>query len=131
MQRADSGIWLYPTGWADVGYSPAEVAVKEVEEETGIECEPVRLLAVIDGMRMGFTRFAHVHGAVPLPGRRRRAAAPPAGDVRRGVVRRGRAARAARPAPGWWGPQAFAAIRGEDVGVVFDAPRRPVWRGEE
>ena len=32
---------------------------------------------------------------------------------------------------GWWGPQAFAAIRGEDVDVVFDAPRRPVWRGEE
>ena len=31
VQRADSGIWLYPTGWADVGYSPAEVAVKEVE----------------------------------------------------------------------------------------------------
>ena len=36
VQRADSGIWLYPTGWADVGYSPAEVAVKEVEEETGL-----------------------------------------------------------------------------------------------
>ena len=44
VQRKDSGIWLYPTGWADVGYSPAEVAVKEVSEETGIECEPVRLL---------------------------------------------------------------------------------------
>ena len=21
VQRADSGIWLYPTGWADIGYS--------------------------------------------------------------------------------------------------------------
>src|ERR1039458_8069863 len=30
VQRADSGAWLYPTGWADVGYSAAEVAVKEV-----------------------------------------------------------------------------------------------------
>ena len=57
VQRADSGIWLYPTGWADIGYSPAEVAVKEVAEETGIECEPVQLLAVLDGLRMGFTRF--------------------------------------------------------------------------
>ncbi|MEJ7723583.1 MAG: NUDIX hydrolase N-terminal domain-containing protein, partial [Ilumatobacteraceae bacterium] len=57
VQRADSGIWLYPTGWADVGYSPAEVAVKEVGEETGIECVPERLLAVIDGQRMGFSRF--------------------------------------------------------------------------
>ena len=40
VQRRDSGIWLYPTGWADVGYSPSEVAVKEVAEETGIECVP-------------------------------------------------------------------------------------------
>ena len=53
----ESGVWLYSTGWADVGYSPSEVAVKEVEEETGIICEPVRLLSVIDGQRMGFSRF--------------------------------------------------------------------------
>src|SRR5437764_3339025 len=31
VQRADSGIWLYPTGWADLGYSAPEVAVQEVE----------------------------------------------------------------------------------------------------
>src|SRR5262249_46435106 len=55
-QRADSGIWLYPVGWADVGYSPSEVAVKEVLEETGIEVEPVSLIAVLDGLRLGFAR---------------------------------------------------------------------------
>ena len=27
IQRSDNGVWLYPTGWADIGYSPAEVAV--------------------------------------------------------------------------------------------------------
>ena len=32
-QRADSGWWLYPVGWADVGYSPSEIAMKEVLEE--------------------------------------------------------------------------------------------------
>jgi ADP-ribose pyrophosphatase YjhB (NUDIX family) len=53
-QRADSGWWLYPVGWADVGYSPSEIAVKEVLEETGIECEPVSLIAVLDGLRLGF-----------------------------------------------------------------------------
>src|SRR5438105_2862176 len=55
-QRADSGIWLYPVGWADVGYSPSEIAVKEVFEETGIEVEPKRLIAVFDGLRLGFAR---------------------------------------------------------------------------
>jgi ADP-ribose pyrophosphatase YjhB (NUDIX family) len=56
VQRADSGIWLYPTGWADVGYSASEIAVKEVREETGIDCVPVRLIALLDGLRLGFTR---------------------------------------------------------------------------
>src|SRR5215831_4125010 len=56
-QRADSGVWLYPVGWADVGYSPAEVAIKEVYEETGIEVEVVSLVAVFDGLRLGFARL--------------------------------------------------------------------------
>ena len=42
------GYWALPGGWADVGYTPAEVAVKEVREETGLEVKTVRLLAVID-----------------------------------------------------------------------------------
>ena len=56
-QRADSGVWLYPVGYADVGYSPCEIAIKEVYEETGIEVEPVSLIAVLDGLRLGFARF--------------------------------------------------------------------------
>jgi ADP-ribose pyrophosphatase YjhB (NUDIX family) len=55
VQRGDSGVWFYPTGWADVGYSPAEVVAKEVKEETGIECRVDRVLAVLDGIRSGFT----------------------------------------------------------------------------
>ena len=65
VQRADSGVWLYPTGWADVGYSPAEVAVKEVLEETGIEVEPIRLIAVFDGLRLGFTPVSYTHLTLP------------------------------------------------------------------
>ena len=42
------GCWSLPGGWADVGYTPAEVAVKEVQEETGLDVKTVRLLAVID-----------------------------------------------------------------------------------
>lgn len=42
------GAWSLPGGWADVGLSPNEVAVKEVKEESGFDVEPVRLLAVLD-----------------------------------------------------------------------------------
>ena len=50
-------MWLYPVGWADVGYSPAEVAIKEVYEETGIEVEVRSLIACFDGLRLGFARL--------------------------------------------------------------------------
>src|SRR6516162_9441975 len=53
VKRAESGVWLYPTGWADVGYSPAEVAVKEVAEETGVDVEVLGLFAVFDGLQLG------------------------------------------------------------------------------
>ena len=42
------GCWSLPGGWADVGYTPAEVAVKEVQEETGLDVKATRILAVID-----------------------------------------------------------------------------------
>lgn len=46
-EKADD-CWAMPGGWADVGYSPAEVAVKESFEEAGIMVQPVKLLAVLD-----------------------------------------------------------------------------------
>lgn len=47
QERADGG-WAIPGGWADVGYSPKQIAVKEVKEETGLNVEPIQLLAVLD-----------------------------------------------------------------------------------
>src|SRR5271165_2342655 len=44
----DQGRWTLPGGWADVGYTPFEVAVKEAQEETGLIVRPVRLLALLD-----------------------------------------------------------------------------------
>ncbi|MEY4172897.1 MAG: hypothetical protein RI900_62 [Actinomycetota bacterium] len=129
VKRPDSGVWLYPTGWADVGYSASEVVVKEVLEETGIECEPVQLLAVIDGQRMGFTRFAmylllfhcRATGGSLVPH-------PLETD---GL---GWFSRDDLPFPvagaDWWGPMAFAAIDGSAVAAAFEPPRAPVWRGE-
>jgi ADP-ribose pyrophosphatase YjhB (NUDIX family) len=51
IRRSTNGTWLYPTGWADVGYVPAQVAAKEVREETGLEVTPLRLIAVYDSLR--------------------------------------------------------------------------------
>jgi len=129
VQRADSGVWLYPTGWADVGYSPAEVAVKEVREETGIICEPVRLIAVLDGLRLGFTSvplYSLVFHCRALGGE---LCAHPleTRDV-------GWFAPDGLPSPlaGFerWGAGAFAAIGGEPLEVLFDPVRDPVWRDE-
>src|SRR5205809_3637395 len=114
VQRADSGIWLYPTGWADIGYSASEVAVKEVREETGIECEVVRMIGVLDGLRLGFTRvpmYLLVFHCRATGGSLERHPLECA-DV-------GWFAEDALPWPvaGYprWGKHAFAAIRGDDV----------------
>jgi ADP-ribose pyrophosphatase YjhB (NUDIX family) len=127
IQRGDSGVWLYPTGWADIGYSPAEVALKEVEEETGIEAEVVRVLAVYDGMRFGarampfYSLLFHcraVGGELSPHPLEARAVGWFAED--------------ALPTPlagaGRWQAQAFAAIRNEPLEVTFDAPRASPWR---
>jgi ADP-ribose pyrophosphatase YjhB (NUDIX family) len=128
-QRADSGVWLYPVGWADVGYSPSEVAVKEVQEETGIEVEPVSLIAVFDGLRLGFARLPlyslvfhcrMIGGTLeghPLETRQvgffpRHALPWPLAGADR------------------WVDTAFAAIDGEQRPCDFDPPRTPPWRGD-
>ncbi len=130
VQRADSGVWLYPTGWADVGYSTSEVVVKEVREETGIDCEPLRLLAVLDGLRLGFTR-------VPMhllmfhcraTGGELQAHPLECSDV-------GWFGEEELPRPlagaGFWSPMAFGAIRGEQAPTYFDPPRPQPWRAAE
>lgn len=42
------GKWTLPGGWADIGLSPKENVIKELEEETGYIVEVKRLLAVFD-----------------------------------------------------------------------------------
>jgi ADP-ribose pyrophosphatase YjhB (NUDIX family) len=129
VQRADSGVWLYPTGWADVGYSAAEVVVKEVEEETGIEVEVVRLIAVLDGLRIGISRiplYSLVFQCRPVGGELK-AHPLECSDV------------------GWfkfdelpfplagaerWGEHVFAALRGDPIEVLYDSVRSPIWRGD-
>jgi len=127
IQRSDSGVWLYPTGWADIGYSPAEVAVKEVWEETGIQCEVMQPLAILDGLRLGFTRLplyslvfhcravggelsAHPQECLDVGWFTRETLPTPLASVDR------------------WVDLAFDAIEGRAYTTSFDAPRQPVWR---
>ena len=126
-QRADSGFWLYPVGWADVGYSASEVAVKEVYEETGIEVEPVALIGVLDGLRLGFTHipmYSLLFHCRMLGGELR---GHPLETSEVGFY-----PRHALPQPvaglHRWGDLAFRAIDGEQLPADFDAPRTPPWR---
>jgi len=48
VREKSDGCWSLPGGWADIGLSPKEVAVKEIREEAGYDTEAVRLLAVLD-----------------------------------------------------------------------------------
>ncbi len=48
QEKVDQNRWTLPGGWADVGCTPFEVAVKEAQEETGLVVKPVRLLALLD-----------------------------------------------------------------------------------
>jgi ADP-ribose pyrophosphatase YjhB (NUDIX family) len=48
VRESADGCWSLPGGWADIGYSPKEVIVKEMAEETGLTVTPTRLLAVMD-----------------------------------------------------------------------------------
>ena len=130
IQRADSGVWLYPTGWADVGYSASEVVAKEVLEETGYEVDPFRLIAVFDGLRGGFSRFplyslvfqCRILGGELSP--------HPLECADAGWFSKDKL-----PTPmvgaQRWVPHVFAALAGNQTEVLevhFDRPRTPTWR---
>jgi 8-oxo-dGTP pyrophosphatase MutT (NUDIX family) len=107
--------------------------MKEVEEETGIEVEPVALLAVFDGMRLGFHSIP-LYSLIfhcRMTGGQLKAHPLECLDV-------GFFARDDLPEPlaggGLWVDMAFDAIEGRRPATFFDTPRNPTWRarpGEE
>lgn len=58
MIERTNGRWWYPTGFCEVGMSPAENVAKEAAEETGLIVRPLCLMAVIDSRKAG---SAHRH----------------------------------------------------------------------
>lgn len=58
VQEKD-GLWALPGGWCDVLESVASNTVKEVREEAGITCEPLRIIAVQDRNRHNKPPYAY------------------------------------------------------------------------
>lgn len=42
------GLWSLPGGWADIGYTPSEIAEKESREEAGASVKALKLLGILD-----------------------------------------------------------------------------------
>ena len=103
--------------------------MKEVYEETGIHCEPVSLISIVDGMRQGFTRiplFSMVFHCRAV-----------GGELRPHPLETsdcGWFARDSLPEPlaglESWVDDAFAAIEGRTTGVRYDDPRSRPWEEE-
>ncbi len=47
VRRSDDGRWCLPCGWVEPNETPAEAAVRETREETGLEVRPLRLVDVL------------------------------------------------------------------------------------
>lgn len=48
VRENNDGDWSLPGGWADIGLTPSEVAVKEVKEESGFDVKAIKLIALLD-----------------------------------------------------------------------------------
>jgi ADP-ribose pyrophosphatase YjhB (NUDIX family) len=67
IKEPDDGGWSLPGGWADVGESPSEAAVREVREESGYRVRAVRLISAYDRDRQGHPSIPyHVYKLVFL-----------------------------------------------------------------
>ena len=48
VREKSDGLWSLPGGWADVNLSPKENMLREIREETGLECSIIKLIYVCD-----------------------------------------------------------------------------------
>jgi ADP-ribose pyrophosphatase YjhB (NUDIX family) len=59
VQERSDGLWTLPGGNADVGDSPADAVVREIQEESGFETRATKLLALLDRNRHGHPPTLH------------------------------------------------------------------------
>jgi len=53
VKEVEDGAWSVPGGWADVGETLSEAAVREVREESGYRVRAARLISAYDRDRQG------------------------------------------------------------------------------
>jgi ADP-ribose pyrophosphatase YjhB (NUDIX family) len=53
VQESTDNCWAMPGGWADVGNTPSEVAIRETKEESGFDVIPLKVIGVFDANRSG------------------------------------------------------------------------------
>lgn len=61
MQRADNRKWAMPGGGFEVGETPAEGAMREAFEETGVHSQAIALVGVFDSRLWGFISRHHFY----------------------------------------------------------------------
>ena len=62
IRRADNGRWAMPGGFAEVGSSPEENALRELREEAGLEAELDGIVGVYDNRHFRSTAPYHIYG---------------------------------------------------------------------
>ncbi|MEO1764069.1 MAG: NUDIX hydrolase [Cyanobacteria bacterium J06629_18] len=60
VKERSNGLWSLPGGFAEVGESPGEVAVRETFEESGYQVKPMKLISAFDNN-------SPKHGHTPFP----------------------------------------------------------------
>jgi len=63
----DTGKWSHPGGWIEIGESPIETVIKEVEEETGYKFTPTGVLGIYSLVREDLARLGEeVHHPIKI-----------------------------------------------------------------
>lgn len=61
IRRSDNKKWAMPGGLLEVGETPAEGTLREVYEETGIQCKVTSLVGIFDSRFCGTTYPLHLY----------------------------------------------------------------------